>query len=56
MEEQEKSLEDFRKEQDAIKKRQAIRHAEEKLLRDEQVKRLQVRVWYLATWLPRRGN
>lgn len=44
MEEQEKRLEDFRKEQDAAKKRHADRHTEEKLLRDEQVKRLQVRV------------
>lgn len=44
MEEQEKRLEDFRKEQEAIKRRQADKHAEEKLLREEQVRRLQVRI------------
>lgn len=42
MEEQEKRLEEFRMEQEALKKRAADRHAEEKCLREEQVKRLQV--------------
>eukprot|EP00752_Nemacystus_decipiens_P001813 g1751.t1 len=41
MEEQEKRLADFHMEQEAIKKRAADRHAEEKKLREEQVKRLQ---------------
>lgn len=44
MEEQEKRLADFHMDQEAIKKRAADRHAEEKKLREEQVKRLQV--WY----------
>lgn len=35
-------LVEFRNEQDALKKLQADRHAEEKALRQEQVKRLQV--------------
>lgn len=42
MEEQEKRLSDFHMEQEAIKQRAADRHAEEKKLREEQVKRLQV--------------
>ena len=42
MEEQEKRLADFHMDQEAIKKRAADRHAEEKKLREEQVKRLQV--------------
>eukprot|EP00903_Cladosiphon_okamuranus_P005407 g5395.t1 len=41
MEEQDKRLADFHKEQEAIKKRAADRHAEEKKLREEQVKFLQ---------------
>lgn len=42
MEDQEKRLADFHREQEAIKKRAADKHAEEKKLREEQVKRLQV--------------
>lgn len=42
MEEQERKLEEFRAEQEEIKKRAADRHAEEKCLREQQVKRLQV--------------
>lgn len=42
MEEQEIRLAAFRMEQEVIKRRTADRHAEEKALREEQVKRLQV--------------
>lgn len=42
MEEQERKLAEFRAEQEAVKKRAADRHAEEKGLREQQVKRLQV--------------
>lgn len=44
MEEQRRRMEEFHKEQEEVKKLQAQRDAEVKLLREEQVKRLQVGV------------